>query len=526
MSAPTTRAGHRPDGGDPAANAAGSQAQAELVLNNILKSYSGVRALSGASLACRSGEVHGLIGENGAGKSTLVKVLSGAVNRDAGSITLDGHELHRLDPGSARARGIGTVFQELSLIGDLTVAQNLFYAAEPQVRFGRISRRATRVAANEALERFGVEQDVDRLVSELRLAERQILEIIKVLLREPRVLLLDEATSALLPAQVEWLFDVVREFAAQGGIAIFVSHRLAEITALCNRVTVFRNGHDVGGGLIDELPEAKLVELMLGRRMSNLYPPRPSLAGNTVQCRLRGISAPPTLTNFDLDVRAGEIVGIAGLEGQGQSDLFLSLYGVRRSEGTIELEGNSVRPHSPAHALDAGIGLVPEDRARDGLCLPLSISENMILSSLSDVSRGGFISGSRVRQRVEQGVEALRIKLNSPNQEVSALSGGNQQKVLLSRVLLRHPRLLLMYDATRGVDVGTKSEIYQLIRAQCDQGVCVLWYSSDIAELVNIADRVAVLHDGAVRALLEGDITEAAVVAAVVGGGGDTEGSL
>jgi ribose transport system ATP-binding protein len=502
-----------------AATAAGPSARGDLVLDRIGKSYSGVQALAGASLHCRSGEVHGLIGENGAGKSTLVKVLSGAVARDNGTIRLEGAVLDRLDPASARKHGIGTVFQELSLIGELSVAQNLFYGSEPRVRLGRISRRAMRTAAREALDRFDVEQDVDRSVSELRLAERQVLEIVKVLLREPRVLLLDEATSALLPAQVQWLFEHVRAFAAGGGIAIFVSHRLTEITDLCQRVTVFRNGKDVGGGPIAELPEAHLVELMLGRKLSALYPPRPPRGARDVVCRLRGVAVPPRLRNLDLDVHAGEIIGIAGLEGQGQSDLFLGLYGVTRAEGTIELAGETVHPHSAAQALDAGIGLVPEDRAREGLCLPLSISENMVLSSLSDVSRAGWIDRARVRRRVQQGIDTLQIKLKSSAQEVSALSGGNQQKVLLSRVLLRSPRLLLMYDATRGVDIGTKSEIYRLIRAQCETGVGVLWYSSDVSELVNISDRVAVLHDGVIRALLEDEISEEAVVAAVVGGG-------
>ena len=294
-----------------AATAAGPSAGGELVLDRIGKSYSGVHALAGASLRCNSGEVHGLIGENGAGKSTLVKVLSGAVARDSGTVTLDGVTLDRLDPGTARKNGIGTVFQELSLIGELSVAQNLLYGSEPRVRLGRISQRATRAAAREALDRFGVDQDADRAVSELRLAERQVLEIVKVLLREPRVLLLDEATSALLPAQVDWLFDQVRAFADGGGIAIFVSHRLAEITDLCQRVTVFRNGKNVGGGQISELPEADLVELMLGRKLSALYPPRPARKSRDIVCRLRGIAVPPRLRHLDLDVHAGEIIGIA-----------------------------------------------------------------------------------------------------------------------------------------------------------------------------------------------------------------------
>ncbi len=497
---------------------AGSTSAGALVLRDVHKSYSGVQALRGASFSCSFGQIHGLIGENGAGKSTLVKVLSGATTADRGAISIQGREFAARNPREAREHGIGTVFQELSLIGDLDVAQNLLYEQEPRTRTRRINRRALKARAAETLARYGLEQDVAQLVRDLRLAERQVLEIVKVLVREPRVLVLDEATSSLLPAQVDWLFGIARAFARDGGLVIFVSHRLSEIMTLCDSVTVLRDGRDVGHGAISELSEPRLVELMLGRKLEGVYPPRTKPPTTEVVCRLEKFSAPPTLRQIDLDVRVGEIVGVAGLDGQGQTDLFLGLYGARRAEGRVELEGRRVNLRTPVNALNAGVGLVPEDRARDGLCLSLGAGDNMTLSSLSDVARFGFIQRAAARDRIQEGIDRLRITIRSPSAEVSSLSGGNQQKVLLARVLLREPKLLLMLDATRGVDVGTRYEIYRLMRAHCDSGGAILFYSSDIAELVNMSDRVVVLHDGAVRALLEDDMSEASILSAVIGG--------
>jgi ribose transport system ATP-binding protein len=494
---------------------------ADLVLSDVRKSYGGVHALRGASLDCRFGEIHGLVGENGAGKSTMVKILSGAVRPDAGALTLAGEPVAFGSPADARRHGVGTVFQELSLIPDLSVAANLFYGIEPRVRAGRVSAKALHRAAEEALAAFGAgDYDVRAPVRSLRLAERQVLEIVKTLVRRPRVLLLDEATSALLPAQVEWLFEIVRAFARDGGLAIFISHRLAEIEALCDRVTVFRAGRDVGAGRTADLPEERLVELMLGRTVERIYPDKAAALSGDVVCRLRGFSAPPQLTSVDLELRRGELVGVGGLDGQGQADLFLGLFGVRRASGTIELDGRSVSPASPAAALDAGIALVPEDRAAEGLCLTLGIRDNLVLSSLRSVSRLGFVSRVRERVLVDRAVLDLQITMREPREPVGALSGGNQQKVLLARVLARKPSLLLLYDATRGVDVGTKAEIYRLMREQAAAGVAVLFYSSDAAELANLADRVLVLHDGRVGAELAGAITEEEIVAAAVGGRG------
>jgi ABC-type sugar transport system ATPase subunit/ribose/xylose/arabinose/galactoside ABC-type transport system permease subunit len=496
----------------------------DLVFTDVRKSYGGTQALRGASLRCRFGEVHGLVGENGAGKSTLVKILSGAVRPDGGSVTLAGHELSLRSPADARANGIGTVFQELSLIPDLSVAANLLHGIEPRVRFGRVAAGPLHAAAREALERYGVPAgDVSQPVRELRLAERQVLEIVKTLIREPRVLLLDEATSALLPEQVEWLFNIVRDYAAAGGCAIFISHRLAEIEALCDRVTVFRAGKDVGAGVTRELPEERLVELMLGRKVERIYPPKagPELADAPVVCELRGFGSAPRLRDVDLVLRRGELVGVGGLDGQGQAELFGALFGTRPAQGHVVLGGREVRAHGPAGALAAGIALVPEDRAAEGLCLSLGICDNVVLSSLPAVSRLGLIVPSREQRMLDEAVQALQITMRHPREPVGALSGGNQQKVLLSRVLARTPSLLLLYDATRGVDVGTKAEIYRLMREQAAAGVAVLFYSSDAAELATLADRVIVLHDGAICAHLEADIAEEDIVAAAVGGGAD-----
>ena len=493
-----------------------------LVLSGIKKSFGGVEALRGASLTCERGEIHALIGENGAGKSTLIKVLAGALRADGGEVFLNGEALRVHSPPDAQKAGIATVFQELSLIADLSVAANLFYSMEPRVRAGRIDKRALRRKAASTVQKLGVEGiDVGRNIRELSLAQRQIIEICKALIREPDVLVLDEPTSALLPEQVEWLFAKVREFAGRGGIAVFISHRLEEIENLSHRVTVFRGGIDVGSGAIAEMPESRLVELMLGHRVDRVYPESDEQRSTSeeVVCEVADLSSPPSLRNVSMIIRRGEIVGIGGLQGQGQHALFVALFGARRSSGRVVMNGRDVRLRRPEDALSAGIVLIPEDRATEGLCLSLSIRDNISLGSLKVVSKWGLIQPKWERRLVDEMVDRLQIVLRSTLLEASSLSGGNQQKVLLGRVLAQQPLLLLMYDATRGVDVGTKTEIYRLMRELCAHGVSILFYSTDASELVNLCDRVIVLHDGMIRAHLTGEeITEHRIIAASVGG--------
>lgn len=496
-----------------------------LEISGLEKSFGGVQALRGASLTCFGGETHSLIGENGAGKSTLVKVLSGSVKPDRGEIVLNGENLRASSPLEAREAGIATAFQELSVIPDLSVASNLFYGIEPKVRAGRIDRRTLRSEAAKVLESLDVEGiDPGRNVRELSLAQRQILEISKALIREPSVLILDEPTSALLPEQVQWLFAKVREFARGGGVALFISHRLDEIESLSDRVTVLRAGADVGTGPIGEMSEARLVEMMLGRPVDRVFPEQTEqpaqVAPPEVVCEITDLAAPPRLRGVSMNIRRGEIVGVGGLQGQGQLALFMALFGAIRSSGKVRIKGKPVRLRHPRAALDAGIALIPEDRATDGLCMTLSVRDNLSVGSLPQISSWGFVNRAKERGLISSAVAQLNVKMRNLRQEVAALSGGNQQKVILGRVLAQRPSLLLMYDATRGVDVGTKAEIYRLMREQCESGTSILFYSTDVVELVNMADRVVVLHDGQIRADLQGaEITESRIVAESVGGG-------
>lgn len=489
-------------------------------MRGVTKAYGGVQALANANLTCLAGEVHGLVGQNGAGKSTLIKIVSGAVAADAGEILHQGRRLAVRTPREAWQKGIGTVFQELSLVGDLSVAMNLLYGTPGVARWGRINVRRLYTLAEEKLAAVGLpDLDPRALVRQLSLSDRQTLEIAKVVLRRPTLLVLDEATSALHPRQVEWLRRQAVSFAKDGGAVIFVSHRMQEVMAFSQRLTVFREGRDVGTGLASSFKHDDLIELMLGRRIDSSFPPKPAPGANPVaKCEVRGLAAGRRLRDISLDLYPGQILGVAGLQGQGQKDLFMALFGARPMTGTVSINGRSVSLRSPAAALRAGVAYIPEDRATEGLFQTLSIKDNIVLGNLSQVARGGFLIGSASRRLAERMVKLFEVKFRSPYQEVRALSGGNQQKVLLGRSLAPDPGILLMYDPTRGVDVGTKTEIYRLMRAQCAKGVAVLFYSSDAAELAGVSDRVVVLHEGRIEAELSGgDLDEEAIVRAMVG---------
>lgn len=486
---------------------------------NVSKSFGGIRAIIGASFPCFAGETHGLVGQNGAGKSTMIKILSGAVSPDAGAIYRDGRPLTLAFPADAKAAGIGTVFQELSSIADLTVAVTLLYGTPDFSRFGRIDRRRLNAAAAEQLAGYGL-TDISptSLIRDLSLAQRQMLEIARVLLQAPRLLILDEATSALHPNQVAWLKQQVDRFVAGGGAAVFVSHRMQEVAEFSHRITVFRGGETVATGAIGDFSGDALVEHMLGRKLAGGYPPKPAPRASKPRLKVMGLASGRTLKNADLVLGAGEILGIGGLQGQGQRELFLSLYGAAASTGQIELDQQVLRLAKPADAIRARIALIPEDRALEGLFQTLSVADNILIGNLRRVARGGLILGVEPGRLIEAMLSLLQIKTRTSYQHVAALSGGNQQKVLLARALAQQPRVLLLYDPTRGVDVGTKAEIYRLMRNECNEGASILFYSSDAAELVGLSDRVLVLHDGHVAAELTGEeITEERIVGAMVG---------
>jgi ribose transport system ATP-binding protein len=491
-----------------------------LRITDLCKRYGAVHALDGASLEARAGEVHALLGENGAGKSTLIKVLSGAVRHDSGSIALDDRELRIRSPRDAVRAGIGTAFQELSLIPDLTVAQNLFFGREPLGRLRTVRRGRLEREAAALLEQLGIERIAPTaLVRTLPIAQRQLVEIAKAASRRPRVLILDEPTSALSATEGTWLLELARRTAREGAIVIFISHRLAEIRDVADRMTVFRAGTDVGAGAIDQIDDDEAVRLMLGRRVERLYPPRREAVGEEVVLAARGLTLGTRLVGVDLDLRRGEIFGVGGLQGQGQRELFNALAGATPARGRIELEGREIHPTSPRRALAEGIALVPEDRQREGLLLDLSIRDNIALPVIERISRAGFVDGRAEDRMVAQVAERLQITAGSWAREAGSLSGGNQQKVVLAKTLVADARVLLLYDATRGVDVGTKSEIFTLLHELAASGIATLFYSTDLQELTNVCDRVAVMADGRIGGILAGpQLTEENVLRLSVGG--------
>ncbi|HEY8723678.1 MAG TPA: sugar ABC transporter ATP-binding protein [Gaiellaceae bacterium] len=490
-----------------------------LDVRDLHKRYGALVALAGTSLSAYGGELHALLGENGAGKSTLIRTLSGVVRPDAGTIVLDGKELQLRTPVDARRMGIRTVFQELSQIPDLSVAENLLFESPPLSPLGRIRAGKVRSEARALLDRFGIVGiDADDRVGSLGFAERQLLEVVKALRMRPRVLILDEATSALSAAQSDWVLARAREVADDGAIVLLISHRLAEVRSRADRITVLRSGLTIAEGAPADLDDDAIIEAMLGRRIERLYVEKAREPGETV-LKVHDYAVGPRLGPLSFDVRAGEIFGIGALQGQGQRQLVMGLGGALRSRGEVTLQGRRYAPRSPRHALRAGVALVPEDRQREGLFLSHSIRRNMSISSLDRLrSPLGGIDLRRERRETSEQARRMKLPADRLDHPVSVLSGGNQQKVVLAKMLLTSPKMLLLYDCTRGVDVGTKAEIFQAMAELADAGVVVVFYSSDLSELVHMCDRVAVLAEGKLRGILErGELSEERILRLAVG---------
>ncbi|MCZ4492179.1 MAG: transporter [Conexibacter sp.] len=499
-------------------NAAGWDLQAL----DMHKSYGKVTALADATLKARYGEVHALLGENGAGKSTMCKIISGSVRPDEGRLLLGGEEIRTASVGEAMRHGIGTVFQELSLLPDLSVAENMFVGGgAPRMAAGLVDRRAARRRTQQIFDELGI-ADIDPRspAGSLPLAQQQLVEIAKVISRKPKILILDEATSTLPRQDVLWLFDIVRRLRDEGTAVFLISHRLREAFELADRITVFRNGTDAKTGPIDEFTEDSLVEAMLGRELGGSLEQRPPEPTPEVRLEVRGLSAGTRFRDVSLDVHKGEIFGLAGLQGQGQTPLLQALYGWTRSSGEVVLDGKALDLRSPRQAIRAGIALVPEDRRTEGLALEMSIRDNLTLPTLRrHMSLKTLISPRREDAFAEHLARSLSVKAGSLEDDVSSLSGGNQQKVMLGKALSAGAKLLLFVDITRGVDVGTKAEIFALMRRLAGEGTSILFYSSDATELVSMCHRVAVMFDHTIATVLEGAaLTERNIVQASVSG--------
>jgi rhamnose transport system ATP-binding protein len=478
---------------------------------DISKSYAGVHALKSVSFELLAGEVHALIGENGAGKSTLIKVITGAVTPDSGTLAIAGQSVPHNSPAIARSLGIAAVYQQPSLFPDLTVAENIALSLEGGGIWRKIDWKARDARARELLARTGGEIRPDRFVATLSMPEQQIVEIAKAIGANAKVLILDEPTSSLTQPEVEALFRIIATLRAEGVGIVYISHRLEEIATIADRVTVLRDGQSIATRPMREVDRAELIRLMVGREVSAIFPKRSVPIGEVVlETRgLRGVS---------VSVRAGEILGIAGLVGSGRTEFAEALFGLAPAAGEVLLRGRPVRITTPADAIRLGIGYVPEDRRQHGVVLEMPIAANACLASLGSVSRRGMIDAGLERDLARNYVKRLQIKTSSLYAEAGSLSGGNQQKVALARWLAIKPALLILDEPTQGVDVGSKSEIHSLMVALAEQGVAIVMISSELPEILGMSDRIAVMHAGSVAGVLaRHEATQARILALALG---------
>lgn len=492
-----------------------------LRVEGVSKHYGGVRALEDVRFSCRAGSIHALLGENGAGKSTFIKILSGVVQPERGRIVLGGVPVSFPTPAAAADAGISCIFQELSLLPDLTVADNI-NIADPLRRLGLIDRTQERRRAEQMLARVGGE-DIHPAapVGQLPLSRQQLVEIAKALARRPKVLILDEATSALTAADVAKVFTLLKQLRAEGMAIVYISHRMHEIAELADECTVFRNGRYIETFAAGTRSDDAIVEMMIGREYSSAFPP---LGGTrrdgTPALAVRNLSWAGELNDISLEVHPGEVVGLGGLDGQGQRQFLLALFGALIGvEGTIEVAGRPAKIGSPRQAKSPqlGLALIPEDRKNEGLMLPMTVRENLSFAALETLSRFGRIDRKAEAEQLDALVRQLAIKSDGLDGPVAALSGGNQQKVVIGKWLMTRPRIVLLNDPTRGIDVGTKQEIYLLLRRLAQQGTAVLFYSTDYDELIGCCDRVAIFYDGTISRMLQGaELTERNLVGAAL----------
>ncbi len=473
---------------------------------DIVKSFAGVRALAGVSFDLYPGEVHALVGENGAGKSTLIKIVTGAEQPDAGRMSVGGRAVPHMDPSTARASGIAAIYQQPSLFPHLTVAENIALALEPGGALRRIDWTARRRRAADLLGRVGSSIQPDRLVESLSMPEQQIVEIAKAIGAEARILLMDEPTASLTDREVERLLGVIDRLRADGVGIIYISHRLEEVFAVADRITVLRDGQTVATRARSEVDPGALIALMVGREISAVFPKRAVPVGDTA-LEVRGLSSRAAgIRDVSLSVRRGEILGLAGLVGSGRTQLSETIFGLSPADaGSILVRGVPVRIGSPADAIRAGIGYVPEDRRQHGVVLDMSVAANASLASLAAVSTHGLIDRSQERARAAEYVERLRIRTPSVLAAVGTLSGGNQQKVALARWLATRPSVLILDEPTQGVDVGSKAEIHGLMQTLAEDGLAIIMISSELPEILGMSDRIAVMHGGTIRGVLARD---------------------
>jgi rhamnose transport system ATP-binding protein len=503
---------------DGATPARAGDAVPRLAVEHAQKSFGAVQALLDGTIELFAGEAHALVGENGAGKSTLVKVIAGVHQPDAGRVLINGDEVTLRNPLAARDAGIAVIYQEPTLFPDLSVAENIFMGRQPRVLGRRIDRGSIDKQVRTVLDRLGVRLDPGRLARGLSIADQQIIEIAKALTLEARVIVMDEPTAALSAAEVERLFRVVEALRADGAAILFISHRLDEVFAICQRITVMRDGRWVLTRPTPQLTPDELVRAMVGRDLVEREAGAAAAVGEPV-LQVDGLTTEGVFAGITFEVRAGEIVALAGLVGAGRSEVARAIFGVDRYDrGTVLINGKPLRKASPTDAMEAGIGLVPEDRRQHGLVMDETIERNIVLASLGRLRRHGLIPRRPARLFAADWSRQLQIKYGRLTDAVATLSGGNQQKVVLAKWLSRRPALLIVDEPTRGIDIGTKQEVHRLLVNLASEGVAVLMISSELPEVLRLADRVLVIREGRlVRELSHEEATEEAVVGAAAG---------
>jgi rhamnose transport system ATP-binding protein len=469
----------------------------------ITKSFAGVQALRGVSFSLGSGEVHALLGENGAGKSTLIKVITGAEKPDSGTLTVDGHLVAHNSPAAARALGIAAVYQQPALFGELTVEENIGLALESASLWRRIDWRARRRQARELLERAGADIAPQRTVSTLSMPEQQLVEIAKAIGARARILILDEPTASLTDREVERLFRVIATLRGEGAGIIYISHRLDEVAVIADRVTVLRDGRTVATRNLKDVDRAELVRLMVGRDIEAIFPKREVPIG-AIALEVRGLGCRAAgIHDVTFQVRRGEILGIAGLVGSGRTQLAETLFGLTPCDaGAIQLQDDVMRIESPAEAIRMKMAYLPEDRRQHGVVMEMPVAANISLANLDAVSRHGLIDDRAERDLARGYVERLRIKTPSLYTETGSLSGGNQQKVAVARWLAIAPEVLILDEPTQGVDIGSKSEIHQIMVELAEQGMAIVMISSELPEILGMSDRIAVMQGGTISGIL------------------------
>ncbi|MBE5946673.1 MAG: sugar ABC transporter ATP-binding protein [Lachnospiraceae bacterium] len=488
-------------------------------MTGINKSFGSNQVLKDAGFELTDGEVHALMGENGAGKSTLMKILTGVYTRDAGTVLVDGEEVVYRSPQEAEKAGIVFIYQEINALFDLTVEENMFMGKEITKKFGVCDKKAMREKAKEVMDKVGVSIPVDAIMSDLSVGQQQMIEICKALMVDAKVIIMDEPTAALTESETEGLFKVINSLRKKGVSIVYISHRMEEIFALCDRITILRDGQYIDTKAIKDLTMDDVVQMMIGREIGERFPKRDSKIGAEV-LKVEGLTSGKLFHDVSFSVNAGEVLGVAGLMGAGRTEIMQAIFGnLKKDSGKIYIDGEEVLIKNPRHAIEAGIGFVTEDRKTEGLLLEKSIAENIEIANLGKVSKKGVLKKEKQDEIVNQGIEEFRVKCFGPWHECNNLSGGNQQKVVLAKWVYTDPKILILDEPTRGVDIGAKKEIYDVINKMAAKGVAVIMVSSELPEVLGMSDRIMVIREGEVRGILDGkDADQAKIMTLATGG--------